>query len=173
MDVLLIAVLVIGGMLLIFAEICTPSFGLLGVSAAVCLGAAVWKCFAISSVLGFIALAVLIVGLPIYLSLLVRLLPRLPVGRRLMLRKLEGTIGTGVPEAIEYETFIGAEGVASSTLRPSGVVTIKGRRLVATAESGFIPYNTPVRVIRSTGMNLVVRRIDPPAGERGEKGTTS
>ena len=165
-DVLLIGVLVIGGLLLIFAEICTPSFGLLGVSAAVCLGAAVWKCFTISSVLGIIALAVMIVGLPIYLSLLVRLLPKLPIGRRLMLRKIEGAAGSGVPDADEYETFIGAEGVTSSTLRPSGIITVKGQRLVATAESGFLPDDTPIRVIGSTGMNLVVRRIDMPAGDK-------
>jgi len=166
-DALLILVLVMGGLLLFFAEICTPSFGVLGVSGAVCLGAAIWKCFAISSVLGIVALTVTIIGVPIYLSLLVRLLPKLPIGRRLILRKLESTAGSGVPEAAEHESFIGAEGVTSSTLRPSGVVTLKGRRLVATAESGFIPANTAVRVVRSSGMNLVVRRIDTPAGEQG------
>ncbi|NLF33106.1 MAG: hypothetical protein GX591_19755 [Planctomycetes bacterium] len=165
-DVLLILALVVGGMLLFFAEICTPTFGVLGVSALACLVAAVWKCFLLSPVAGFVALTVMIIGLPIYLSLLVRLLPRLPIGRRLVLRKLEIDRGSGVPEAIENETLIGAEGVTSSVLRPSGVVTIAGRRLVATAESGFLPENTPVRVIRSSGLNLVVRPIEAPAGDK-------
>jgi membrane-bound ClpP family serine protease len=159
-ELLLILALLIGAMLLILAEICTPTFGILAIAAMACLGALVWRCFLIAPWLGILALVAVIVGVPVYLRLMIGLFPKTPFGRKLMLGSGTTDTGGGVPESAEHEGLIGAEGVASSALRPSGTVTIDGRRRVATAESGFISENTPIRVVRSSGLNLVVRAID-------------
>jgi len=165
-ELLLILALIAGAMLLILAEICTPAFGMLAVAAMVCLGAVVYRCFLISPVLGIVALVAVLIGVPVYLRYLIRLFPKTPLGKRLMLRKLQIDKGTGVPEAVEHESLIGSEGVATTTLRPSGTVILDGKRRVATAETGFIPEHTRVKVVRSSGMNLVVRAIDEPTGEQ-------
>lgn len=159
-ELLLILALIVGAMLLILAEICTPTFGTLALAAVICLGIVIYKCFVISPVLGLAAMILILIGVPLYLRCLVGLFPKTPLGKRLMLRRLKADTGGGVPEASEHESLIGAEGVATTTLRPSGTVTINGRRRVATAESGFIAGHTPVRVVRSSGLNLVVRAIN-------------
>ena len=165
-DVLVIVVLIVGGLALILAELCTPAFGTLAVGALVCFVLAVYYTFGLSAVLGLVLIVALLIGLPIYLMYLIRIFPHTPLGNRLALWKLKagsGT-GTGVPEAEDHADLMGAEGVAASVLRPSGVVTIEGRRIIATAETGFLPAGTRVRVITSTGMNVVVVAIEKPSG---------
>jgi len=159
-ELLLILALLIGAMLLILAEICTPTFGTLAVAAMVCLGVVVYRCFLIHPWLGIFAIVAIFVGVPFYLKYLINLFPKTPIGKKLMLSSRKADTGGGVPESAEHEALIGAEGVASSILRPSGTVTIDGRRRVATAESGFISEDTPIRVVRSSGLNLVVRAIE-------------
>lgn len=164
-DFFLIVVLIAGGLVLVLAELCTPSFGMLAVASLACFAYAVYKCFLIHPVLGFLAILVLLVGLPIYLMYLIRFFPKTPLGKRLALRKLKPDTGAGVPEAPRHQEWLGAEGVASSVLRPSGTVTIKGRRVVATAETGFLPAGARVRVVKSTGLNVIVRQIADSPGD--------
>ncbi len=163
-NVLLILILLVGGMLLILAEICTPAFGVLAVAAIACFVVVIYQCFLVSPVLGFIGALALLIGLPVYTYYLMRIFPKTPMGKRLMLRAIKADTGGAVPEAAEYEKLIGAEGVATSVLRPSGTVSINGRRMVATAESGFIEEQTPIRVTKSSAMNIVVRAISQAAG---------
>ena len=146
--------------MLILAEVCTPAFGVLALTAVGCFVWAVYICFRTHSVLGFAVTAALLVGLPFYLAFLIRLLPKTPLGKRLALKKLRADPGAGVPPAEEHSDLIGAEGVTTSILRPSGTVEIRDRRLPATAETGFLPAGTRVRVVRSSGLNVVVRAIE-------------
>lgn len=164
-DILLIVVLLIGGLALVLAEICTPAFGMLAVGALVCFGVMVYKCFQVPPQpwVGFASILVLLLGLPAYLVWLVRLFPRTPLGRRLMMRKIEPDTGGGVPESRTLKDLLGAEGVATGPLRPSGTVEIDGRRIVASAESGLIAAGTRVKVVKAGGMNVVVRALEEPA----------
>ena len=166
-QVLLVAILIVGGLALILAELCTPAFGVLALSAVACFAWAVSVCFRSHPVLGFVALVGLLIGLPVYLMFLIRWLPKTPLGKRLALRKLRADTGAGVPESTEHARLIGAEGVATTILRPSGTVTIGDRRLSATAETGFVPAGTRVRVVRSSGLNVVVRAIEEPHASEG------
>lgn len=161
---LLVGVLIVGGLGLILAEVCTPAFGVLALVAVGCFAWALYICFAAHPILGFVVLALLLAGLPFYLAFLLRLLPKTPLGKRLALKKLRADPGAGVPDADQHEDLIGAEGVATSVLRPSGTVTIGDRRLPATAETGFLSAGTPVRVVGSSGLNVIVRAIEEPSG---------
>ena len=160
-QLLLVAILIVGGLVLILAEVCTPAFGVLALTAVGCFAWAVYICFRVHSVLGFVVIAALLAGLPFYMAFLIRLLPKTPLGKRLALKKLRANPGAGVPPADDHADLIGAEGIAASVLRPSGTVTIGDRRLPATAETGFLQAGTRVRVVRSGGLNVVVRAIDP------------
>ncbi len=52
----------------------------------------------------------------------------------------------------------GQEGEAISALRPAGTVTLEGRRVDAITDGEFLDVGTRVRVIRSNGMSVVVRK---------------
>ena len=71
--------------------------------------------------------------------------------------------GSGVPVAHrhEFDALIGREGVAVTSLFPSGQVEIDGRRFEARLEVDFADAGTLVRVIRRTDFNLVVEVKKP------------
>jgi len=61
----------------------------------------------------------------------------------------------------DYRELVGREGVALSTLRPSGTAVIDGRRWDVVTEGDYIERDTPIRVIDIEGTRIVVS----PAGE--------
>jgi len=155
--VLAIIVLAAAGLVFLVLDLITPTFGILVGLGVVALGAAVWFCFTLSTELGLAAVVLLVIVIPAYLVLMVKLLPKSPLGRRLFLGSAPEATGTGTPEADKHESLVGREGVAETTLRPSGAIRIDGRRVIATAESGMIEQGQTVRVVRAAGSNVVVR----------------
>lgn len=156
--ILLIVALLIAALLLIAAEVCTPTFGVLAVAAAGCLAAMVYLCFTVSQTLGVVMIVVLLFAMPAYLWLVIRYLPDTALGRILQLRAERRPAGEGTPEAAQQASVVGRTATAETTLRPSGTIRVDGRRYVATAESGFIEKGATVEVVKAIGMNVVVRR---------------
>ncbi|HOI55036.1 MAG TPA: NfeD family protein [Phycisphaerae bacterium] len=159
--VLLIAVLILAGLALLAIELLTPIFGLfLGMGLASMAGAVVLTFVKVSPTAGVVLTVVLLAAVPAYLYTLPRVLPRWSVTARFFLAGAPtDTTGTGTPEAAGLEALVGRTGTAETVLRPSGAVRIDGRRLVATAESGMIDRGAAVEVVRSSGMNIVVRVV--------------
>jgi len=158
--ILLIVALVVAALVLLALEVLTPTFGVLAALALAAVVVAVWLAFGVSAVLGTALLVGVVVGVPAYLVVLVRVLPGSSVGRGLFLRKADVPAeGEGTPEVQDYAALVGREGVAETLLRPSGAVRIDGRRVIASAESGLIEKGASVRVIRASGMNVVVREV--------------
>jgi membrane-bound serine protease (ClpP class) len=90
--------------------------------------------------------------------LLLRILPRLPLGRRLILE-------TGLPASGGYasapegdERWHGKTGETISPLRPAGIALIEGERVDVVSNGEFIEPGTVVRVTRVDGSRIVVRR---------------
>jgi len=158
--ILLIVVLVVVAMALIVVEICTPMFGLLAVLALGAVGWAVYLCYSINGVAGIVGTIVAIVALPVYSVAAVKIIPKTPLGRRLRLRRARVARGQGTPEASDLGKYVGRTTTARSILRPSGVVRLDGKRLVAQAESGLIEKGKTVKVIRATGTHVVVREVE-------------
>lgn len=66
--------------------------------------------------------------------------------------------GTSVPEvAAAKEELIGKTGVAITTLRPSGIAEIDGRRVDVATSGEFIQKGETVTVIKAEGMHIRVR----------------
>jgi len=158
--ILLILVLLVGALVLFAAEICTPTFGLLAVAAVGCLVGAVYLCFTISPVLGVVAIVALVFLIPAYLWAMIKYLPRTALGRILQLRAQSKDPGEGTPDATELDALLGRTAVAETTLRPSGAIRIDEKRVIATAETGFIKEGATVKIIKAVGMNVVVREVD-------------
>ena len=156
----IILLLVVAAMALAFLEIITPSFGLLTIGAIGSLFAGIWLGFAYATWLGYVMIGATVIGAPAYLSILVKMLPKTPIGKRLFLAKAPDGSGQGTPEASTYNDMIGKTGTAAGLLRPTGMVQVDEKRLPAHAETGMIEKDTPIIVIGADSMNLIVRKID-------------
>lgn len=98
--------------------------------------------------------------------LLLRLLPRLPYGRNLVLSAAlpagaAETLGTAVPVAAESPTSAPRApetGVALTPLRPAGMAELGGQRIDVVSEGDYVPAGVRVAVVRREGGRVVVRR---------------
>jgi membrane-bound serine protease (ClpP class) len=161
-------VLLIGiGLILLVVEIfLLPGFGLFGaLGIAALLGGlglslvgtgATWAVvlFALGQVIAAVLLAVVLA-----LAFL-RVLPRLPFGRRLILEtELPAQAGyASAPEA--DRRWLGKRGTAASTLRPAGIAHFDHERVDVVTEGEFIEAGDPIEVLRVEGNRIVVRRIE-------------
>jgi membrane-bound serine protease (ClpP class) len=89
---------------------------------------------------------------------LLRFLPRLPFGKRLILE-------TGLPAGQGYasapesdSSWLGKSGIALSPLRPAGIAEIENQRVDVVSDGEFIDSGAPVVVTRVDGNRIVVRR---------------
>jgi membrane-bound serine protease (ClpP class) len=105
----------------------------------------------------FSVLAALVLSL-----LIMRLVPRLPFGRRVILE-------TGLPSGGGWEPLVeshrpppGAHGTAVSPLRPAGIADIGGERIDVVSEGGYIDAAEPIEVLRVEGNRVVVRQVRKP-----------
>jgi membrane-bound serine protease (ClpP class) len=157
--------LVRSGLALLVLEVFViPGFGLAGVlgigallaglSLSLIGGGATWE---------FVIKAVGRVIISIFLALaaslvMLRFLPRLPFGRRLILE-------TGLPAGEGYasapagdSSWLGKSGTVFSPLRPAGIAEIEGERVDVVSDGEFIDSGTPIVVTRVDGNRIVVRR---------------
>jgi len=158
--VILIVGLILVALLLFAVEICTPTFGVLGLAGLGALGWAVYEAFGVNPIFGIAILICILIGVPLYLWVMVKWLPKTAVGRVLQLRIRKAEPGEGTPAAAEQESLVGRTAVTETPLRPSGAIRVGGRRVVATAETGFVEAGRKVRIIKATGMNVVVREVE-------------
>jgi membrane-bound serine protease (ClpP class) len=156
--------LVVGGVILLGLEILIiPGFGVAGVvgviALAVGLGLALVGAGATTSAIvaafGRVAISILL-ALASGLALL-RMLPRVPFGRRLVLSTEMGAERgyTSPPESDQRQ--LGRTGIARSPLRPAGVAEIDGTRVDVVSDGGFIEAGAAIEVTRVEGNRVVVR----------------
>ena len=145
------------GLLLLMLEVFIPSGGFIGLCSIACLALCLWYAFAHSAGLGLTFMLIDLVALPLTVALAFSLWSRTPLGRKFFLRP-------PAPEEIEVshadhhlEILVGQVGRTLTPLRPCGHVEIDGRRVDALAEEGFLPAESPVRVLRIRSGQIVVR----------------
>ena len=100
----------------------------------------------------------LLIALTVSLIML-RFLPRLPFGRRLI---LETGLGAGQQYGSAPDSdlhWLGKQGRASSALRPAGIAEIEGQRVDVVSEGELIDAGQVVEVTRVDGNRIVVRRL--------------
>ena len=156
--------LVAAGVVLLGVELfIIPGFGVAGVAGIIALAAGLGM-----TLVGAGATTTVIIGafgrvaISILLALaggvaLLRMLPRLPFGRRLV---LEAEVGakqgyTSPPESDQLQ--LGRTGTALSPLRPAGVADIDGARVDVVSDGGFIEAGAVIEVTRVDGNRVVVR----------------
>jgi len=157
--------LIISGLVLLAVEIfVTPGFGLAGVlGIAGLLGGLSLSLIGADATWEFILRAVGRVVFSLLVALvgslvLLRYLPRLPFGRRLIL-ETGLTAGEGHTSAPERDlSWLGKSGTTVSPLRPAGIAEIEGERVDVVSDGEFIESGAQIVVSRVDGNRIVVRR---------------
>ncbi len=160
------------GLLLIVAEVFVPSMGILGLAASLCIIGAVAWAFTISNAFGSQVLLAAAILVPVLIAVAFKLLPYSPIAKRFVAKGFSFDDGRAVDA--RDRMLSGAEGVAESVLRPSGVARLDGRRVDVVSRGEMIQAGEKIRVIEMEGNRVVVARvlessIPPPANpSRGE-----
>lgn len=157
----LIAALIFVALLLLFLEIAViPGFGVCGISGIILLigGLALAYC-KLSMNMAVIATVVAVAGVMLLIAFVIWVFPHTGMGRRFVLSET-------APVADENEDrnclnrFLGAEGVATSYLRPSGIAKIADERVDVITEGDFVEKGTKIKVIKVTANRVIVAPIE-------------
>jgi len=145
--------LALGGLLLIGFELFVPGMvlGFLGGIALIGCALLTFVNFGLMPGLGVVCILSLI-SLFGFMAWM-RVFPRTYVGRKLSLdASVRG--GNDIPD---FTAWIGKTGCSATSLRPSGVALIEGKRLDVVTDGEFIENGMPVRVARAEGARVIVR----------------
>jgi membrane-bound ClpP family serine protease len=157
MDPLLLSFLLFAAAaVLLVAEVGLPAHGVLGLLGAVCIMAGVGVVFYLRPWAGLALAAGLVVATPFAIGLWLKIWPKTPLGRRLILSPSPAASKQS-PAAATAGVLIGQTGITASELRPGGTCDFGGERVACTAEHGLIPTGTAIRVIAVVDGRPVVR----------------
>ncbi|GKU79719.1 nodulation protein NfeD [Paenibacillus sp. L3-i20] len=150
-------VLFIVGMILLVLELFIPSFGILGLLGSASLVAGV-VIAAPSPTSGFISLfvALVVASVPVYLF--AKSNKGRGVWNKFILRE-QLTTEEGFLSADDRSSLVGKQGIALTTLRPSGIALIDGERIDVVTEGEFISVNRPVQVVKAEGTWIFVKEV--------------
>lgn len=156
-----IIILLVAGVLLAFVETLVPSGGVLAVLAAASLLGAVVLGFMQDNAAGCIVCITVIICVPAIVVIGLRLLPKTPFGRRMLLagpeRDFAARGGTGRISPEDYGDLTGKSGIVVAALRPAGIAEIDGKRRTVTADGQMIDPGCEIVVVRVEGNNIIVR----------------
>jgi membrane-bound serine protease (ClpP class) len=145
------------GVLVIFAEIFIPSFGLLALIALAVFSYSLYLVFTtISSTAGLVFAGLDLILVPVCIVFGMKILAKSPLALRRELSRKQGVVS----QAKELETYLQMQGIAVTDLRPSGMAEINTKRLDVVTDGEYIEVNTPVVVTGVTGNRIIVQKIE-------------
>lgn len=145
------------GFLVVVAEVFIPSMGMLS---AVALGVFCYSLYlvyeTISSTAFWVFMGVDLLVLPLVLVLALKALAVSPLSLKKKLSAGDGVVS----QAPDLATHLHKDGESITPLRPAGMAQIEGRRLDVVTDGEFIAAGEQVRVVRVTGNQIIVEKID-------------
>ena len=148
-------ILVVGGLMLIGAEIFIPG-GILGVIGGLALFASSIVAFKIFSEAVAIYISIgIIIMIGVVIALWIKFFPKTWVGKQMMiasdLHRAKGTEDG-------LQALLGTEGITTSSLHPGGFAEISGHRYDVITQGEMIDVRSPIRVIEIEGNRIVVEQ---------------
>lgn len=144
------------GLCFISFELIVPGgiFGILGVLAVMgSWGLAFWEYGPQGGLLAvFIGVFVITITLVVEL----KFLPKTAVGRRLF---LNDSIGATSQRPVAESSLVGKEGETLTTLAPTGMVLVEGRKYEGFSMSGLVERGTQVQVVDYDNFRVRVKKI--------------
>jgi membrane-bound serine protease (ClpP class) len=153
--VLTLAILLFAlGLAFIVAEVLFPSFGVLSLLATLSILGSIWCAFLDSTTTGINFLIATGVLVPACLLVGLKLFPRSPVGKHMVVQGLSFD-STAATDERDLD-LTGATGVVEAPCRPAGMARIGDRRVDVVARGAFLEVGQPVRVLTVEGNRVVV-----------------
>ena len=141
------------GLIVILMEIFIPSLGLLSLMAASLMGYSLYIVFTeISQDAGLAFLAADLIIVPIMVFWGIKALARSPLSLHSQLSSEKGVSA----QATRLSEWEGKEGITLTDLRPAGTALIDDHRLDVVSDGEYIEKQTPIKVIRVTGNQILV-----------------
>ena len=151
-----VACFVIGFAFVTF-EIFEPGMGAPGITGGIFLLIGIISLGSIESAM--IAFLIIIVLLAIMVFIAYQSAKKGLLARKIILgEKFSKELGYSTSKS--YESLIGQEGIAVTTLRPAGKVSIGDKEYDVVSEGRFIDDNDKVKVVEVEGRRIVVAKID-------------
>jgi membrane-bound ClpP family serine protease len=151
-----IIMLFVAGAVLLAAEVFVPG-AILGIFAALALLAGVVLSFLdYGSQGGWLAIAAALALTCVTLWFEFKILPKTALGRRLFLKA--EIMGASQAPLAERDAVVGQDGVADTTLAPTGYITVAGKRYEAYSRSGLIAKGEALRVTGLDNFRLIVQK---------------
>lgn len=154
-------ILVALGFGVVVLELFVPSAGLLGVVAAIFLISGIVTGFFHSMQLGAILLLFTTLCLPLFFALLVKVWPNTPIGRRILIGKMNEEEVMPVREHYKRDSLIGQKGIAKTKMLPSGMIKIGDRSYDAVSDGFAIEAGQPIKVVAIKMNVIMVQPFDP------------
>jgi len=150
--------LFLGGVILCFIEILTPGFGIFALSGVACIVGSVFLTTPdMATAVKYLTIVLLVMVL--CTPILLKLFSKSKFFERLMVRERLTTADGYVAGRQGQAGYVGACGVAATTLRPAGTVELEdGTRIDVVTRGDFIEKGEPVQVVRCEGTWLVVEK---------------
>ena len=169
--------LLLAGIGILTAEVFIPSGGLLGVITFLTLVVSLvfaYRAWGTSNPNIFWAFcAALLVLVPSALCAAFYVLPRTPMGKRVLLEApTSEEVTPFAKETRHLEDLVGQFGRTASPLVPGGLITIGHERLHAVTEGLIVESGQSVEVLEVRGSRLLVRPAEPPPRTLGNKSET-
>ncbi len=155
-------ILLLVGVALIIMEMFIPSAGILGILATGAIIGSLVLAFQEGEGVGLIFLGATVIAVPILLVLGLKVFPRTPIGRRIILppanepASVRGQAGVSMED---YRTLVGKSGRSVTPLRPSGIAEIEGERYSVVSEGELIKDGIEVVVVEIQGNSIVVEEL--------------
>lgn len=148
-------VLIVLGMIMLFIEAIVPSFGLIGIAGFMLVGGgivAIWTTAGMMWGIGAMCIAV-----PVFVAAMI-LFFRSKASRAFV----QTTVIEGGSSSVPAMThLLGKQGVALTTLRPSGIALIEEQKIDVVTDGGaFIEKGNKVVVLRIDTNSIVVDKAD-------------
>ena len=161
-----IIMFVLGVVLILLEVFVIPGFGIAGVSGIILVIASLFlSLIGPNQVLDFegvsaaiIQLAVALLGAIILLFVMAKFLPKTNIFKKFVLSDAEKT-DKGFSSHSTSKLLIGAQGIALTTLRPSGTAEINGNKVDVVTESEYLEKGSKIKVIGVEGIKVIVREI--------------
>jgi membrane-bound ClpP family serine protease len=155
--------LIVGGFLLMLAELFLPHGGALAIVSVGCISVGIAFAFFYDAVAGVLTLLGVIAALPLLMGAMAQYWPHTAMGRRFLLPGTapDDTVASQ-PHLQDLERLKGRFGKTLSALRPAGVVDFDGRRVDTITEGMMVEPGQWVRCIDVRAGRVLVRPSEQP-----------
>ena len=155
-------ILLVAALGVIGVEMFVPSAGLLAILSGTLLISAIIMAFMHSMFAGVLMLLAIGLLLPLLFIVFVNVWPTTPIGRRVLLKRLEeDDVRLKGKHYDDQHNLVGKTGIAKSKMIPSGQIVIDGRKYDAVSEGLPIEPGDHIKVVAIRMFKIFVRKIDP------------